>query len=80
MYPFIVPQSKYFPLKLCAINFSLSLINDWIASVMCISPPLLGFVFFSLVKIDLGKMYLPITALFEGAFFESGFSITPLIR
>ena len=80
MYPFIVPQSKYFPSKLCAINFSLSLIKAWMASVMCISPPLLGFVFFSLLKIDLGKIYLPITALFDGALFKSGFSITPLIE
>ena len=47
---------------------------------MCISPPLLGFVIFNLLKIDLGKIYLPITALFEGAFFKSGFSITPFIK
>ena len=42
---------------------------------MCISPALLGLVFFNLLKIDLGKIYLPITALLEGASLIFGFSI-----
>ena len=40
MYPFIVPQSKYLPAKLCPINFRSFFIKDWIASVMWISPSL----------------------------------------
>ena len=47
---------------------------------MCISPPLPGFKFFNLAKIFLGNIYLPITALLEGASFILGFSITPLIE
>ena len=35
----MLPQSKYFPVKLWAINFSLLCINDCIASVIWISPP-----------------------------------------
>ena len=34
----------------------------------------------NLVNIFLGKMYLPITALFEGALVIDGFSITSLIK
>ena len=49
------------------------------ASVICISLPLFVFKDLILLKIDLGKIYLPITALFDGAFFLEGFSITPSI-
>ena len=49
-------------------KFLFSLINDCIASVICISLPLPGFNFFNFLKIIFGKMYLPITALFDGAF------------
>ena len=80
MYPSIVPQSRYFPWKLCATNFSLSSISNWIASVIWISLFFLGLRFLNFLKIDLGKIYLPITALFDGAFLIDGFSITPSIR
>ena len=49
------------------------------ASVIWISPPLPFFCFFNLLKINFGKMYLPITALFDGALFAEGFSKTFLI-
>ena len=75
----MVPQSKYFPKKLCPMNFSLSLIKDWIASVMWISPPLPGLSLDNLLKIVLGSIYLPITALLDGADLISGFSTTSLI-
>ena len=48
-------------------NWLFSLINDWIASVIWISPPLPGFCLDNLLYIFFGKIYLPITALLEGA-------------
>ena len=79
MYPFIVPQSKYLPAKLCPINFRSFFIKDRIASVIWISPPLPDFCIESFLKIILGKIYLPITALLDGASFMDGFSMTSLI-
>ena len=71
----MLPQSKYLPEKLCAIKLLSWWIRDWIASVICISPPFPGFNFNNLENILLGKIYLPITALLEGALFVEGFSI-----
>ena len=56
-----------------------SLINFLIASVICISPPIPFFCFSNLLKISLGKIYLPITALVDGALFIFGFSTTSLM-
>ena len=61
------------------MNFSLSLINSCIASVICISLPLPGLRDFIFLKIVRGNIYLPITALLDGAFFIDGFSTTPSI-
>ena len=58
------------------MNFSFSFIKDWIASVICISPPFPGLNLINCLKIVFGKIYLPITALFDGAFLREGFSIT----
>ena len=80
MYPCILPQSKYLPEKLWAMNLFLSFISDWIASVIWISPPLPGFCFPSFKKILFGKIYRPITALLDGAVLIDGFSITSLIK
>ena len=49
------------------------------ASVIWISPPLPGLSFDNLLNIVLGKIYLPITALFDGASLIEGFSTTFLI-
>ena len=68
MYPDIDPQSKYFPANLCAINFSPLNIRLLIASVMCISPPAPAFNWGIILNISFGRIYLPITALLEGAF------------
>ena len=76
----MLPQSRYFPEKLWAMNFLPFWINVWIASVICISPPLPGFCVSNFEKISLGKIYLPITALLDGAFFIEGFSITSEIK
>ena len=62
------------------LNFSPSFIKVCIASVICISPPLPGFCFANLLNIVLGRIYLPITALLEGAFLIEGFSNTPSIK
>ena len=69
-------ESRYLPEKLCAIKFSELSIRVWIESVIWISPPFPGFCFNSTEKIVLGRIYLPITALLEGAVFTEGFSIT----
>ena len=74
-----MPQSKYLPEKLWPINLSLSLIKDCMASVIWISPPLPGLSFDNLLKIVLGNIYLPITALLDGASLIEGFSTTLLI-
>ena len=63
---------------MCPINFSFSSIKDWIASVIWISPPLPTFCLDIFLNIALGKIYLPITALLDGAFFTEGFSTTDL--
>ena len=42
--------------------------------------PLPGFCLSNFEKISLGKIYLPITALLDGAFFTEGFSITSEIK
>ena len=76
----MLPQSKYFPEKLCATNLFFSLINDWIASVIWNSPPLPGFCVINLEKIVLGKIYLPIIALLDGAALIDGFSTTSFIK
>ena len=76
----MLPQSRYLPAKLWAMKFSLSLIKLCIASVICFSPPLPDFRFDNFKKILLGKIYLPITALLEGALFIEGFSTTPEIK
>ena len=47
---------------------------------MCISPPLPGFCDNNFVNIVFGKIYLPITALLDGASFIDGFSITLSIK
>ena len=52
----MLPQSKYLPEKLCAINLFFSLINDWIASVIWNSPPLPGFCVINLEKIVLNML------------------------
>ncbi len=74
-----MPQSKYLPAKLCPTNLKSFFINFFIESVICISPPIPFFCFCNIEKICLGKMYLPIIALFDGAFFTFGFSITSLM-
>ena len=61
----MLPQSKYFPENVCATNLLFSEINVWIASVIWISPPFPGFCLDNLENIFLGKIYLPITALFD---------------
>ena len=61
------------------MNFSLSFINNCIASVICISLPLVGLRDLIFLKILSGNIYLPITALLDGAFFIDGFSTTPSI-
>ena len=75
----MVPQSKYLPAKLWPTNLCLSLISFLIESVICISPPIPLFCFSNLVNISLGNIYLPITALVDGALINDGFSITSLI-
>jgi len=46
---------------------------------MCISLPLVGLSNLIFLKIVRGNIYLPITALLDGAFFAVGFSTTPSI-
>ena len=50
------------------------------ASVICTSPPFPFFCFLRLLNIFFGKIYLPITALFDGALFIDGFSTTLAIK
>ena len=76
----MLPQSKYLPEKLWAINLLFSFINSWIASVIWISPLLLGLWFNILKKIFFDNIYLPITALFDGDLCMDGFSTTSFIR
>ena len=49
------------------------------ASVICISLPFPGFSDLIFLKIVRGSIYLPITALLDGAFLIDGFSTTPSI-
>ena len=47
---------------------------------MCISPLLPGFCFFNFKNIFFERIYLPITALFDGAFLIEGFYTTESIK
>ena len=76
IYPSIVPQSKYLPAKLWPMNLWLSFINDWIESVIWISPPWFFVCLANFLNMDTGKIYLPITALLDCDFFIDGFSTT----
>ena len=80
IYPSIVPQSKYLPAKLWPMNLWLSFISDWIESVIWISPPWFFVCLDNFLNIDTGKIYLPITALLDGALCIEGFSITAFIK
>ena len=50
------------------------------ASVMCNSFPFADFRDFIFLKIDRGNIYLPITALFDGAFFIDGVVEKPSVK
>ena len=75
----MLPQSRYLPEKLCAINLLFSNISDWIESVIWISPLFPGFCFSNFANIFFERIYRPMTALLEGDFETEGFSITSFI-
>ena len=58
----MVPQSKYFPLKIFPKKLLPLKIRFRIASVICISPPFPGLSFLISSKILIGRIYRPIIA------------------